>query len=326
MLLDGLRLILPFAGKVADGVSASDKAVTLANDLIECGRIGSGALNGGSAQDLRTTFKCIAEAVARQSNDWLEQQLTGMLGTAMAIADGFASSFTVIVEEMHGWNRGSFAITRIVAGVKPPPPAPPPGYFTYHVVGADLGLNFRSAPSLSASVVRKLPTGTAVQVACQVAGDSVSLYGRSTVVWNKTVQGDYASDAYFDTPALYEFSSNIPRCSGNAPPTDTSIPVATTTQFLVPPWQGGSTVNVRRSPDINAPVAYTLPTGTVVRVVCQAVGSPIGYVGKYPGNSTWDKVKDGNWIHDAVTDSPGGIRQDLGGGNFAFFSPGWPRC
>ncbi len=26
------------------------------------------------------------------------------------------------------------------------------------------------------------------------------------------------------------------------------------------------------------------------------------------------------------TGSPGGIRQDLGGGNFAFFSPGWPRC
>ena len=26
------------------------------------------------------------------------------------------------------------------------------------------------------------------------------------------------------------------------------------------------------------------------------------------------------------TGSPGGIRQDLGGGNLAFFSPGWPRC
>ncbi len=40
-------LILPFAGKVADEVSASDKAVTLANELIECGRIGEDSAVGG---------------------------------------------------------------------------------------------------------------------------------------------------------------------------------------------------------------------------------------------------------------------------------------
>ena len=74
-------------------------------------------------------------------------------------------------------------------------------------------------------------------------------------------------------------------------------------------------------------MAYTLPTGTVVRVICQAAGGPIGSSGMYPGNSTWDKLTDGNWIHDALTDSAGGGgRTELGGGNFAYWTAGWPRC
>lgn len=112
----------------------------------------------------------------------------------------------------------------------------------------------------------------------------------------------------------------------NTPP-QTGIPITTTTQFLVPPWKGGSPVNIRTGPSTSYPVAYTVPTGGVVRVVCQAAGGPIGPSGLYPGNSTWNKLVDGNWIHDALTDSAGGGgRTELGGGNFAYWTAGWPRC
>lgn len=335
MLLDGLRLLLPFSGDLAKALEKSDNAMDLSNRMAPCARIGSSALNGGSPTDLRNGFKCIASALANVSDNPLEKALINALGTAFAIADGLVAPFTVIVEEMKGWNRGSLSMsaTRGGGSTPPPPPAPPGTVpLIYHVVGVDPpGLAFRSAPTLSAGINRRLLRGTAVEIVCQVAGDPVLAYGRTTIVWNKTAQGDYASDAYFDTPTYYDFSANIPRCAGGGsppppPPAPGGIAVATTSNYLVPPWKGGSPLNVRTSPSISAPVAYTIPTGTVVRVSCQAVGSPIGSSGQYPGNSTWDRLTDGNWIHDALTESPGGIRVDLGGGNFAFFSPGWPRC
>ncbi len=116
-------------------------------------------------------------------------------------------------------------------------------------------------------------------------------------------------------------------CTSTTPQQPAGIPITTTTQFLVAPWKGGSPVNIRTGPSTSYPVAYTLPTGTVVRVICQAAGGPIGSSGMYPGNSTWDKLTDGNWIHDALTDSAGGGgRTELGGGNFAYWTAGWPRC
>ena len=334
MLLDGLRLLLPFSGDLAKSLDESDNAMDLANRLAPCARVGSSALNGGSFTDLRNGFKCIASALANLSGNPLEKALITALGTAFAVADGLTASFTAIVEEMKGWNRGSLSFTATRGGGSTPPPAPPPPGaipLIYHVVGVDPpGLAFRSAPSLSAGINRRLLQGTPVEIVCQIAGDPVLAYGRTTVVWNRTAQGDYASDAYFDTPAYYDFSAQIPRCSGGGspppPPANGGIAVVTTSNYLVPPWKGGSPLNVRTSPSTSASVAYTIPTGSVVRVSCQAVGSPIGSSGQYPGNSTWDRLVDGNWIHDALTESPGGIRVELGGGNFAFFSPGWPRC
>lgn len=119
---------------------------------------------------------------------------------------------------------------------------------------------------------------------------------------------------------------NPPAPTPGPAPAPGGIAVATTSNYLVPPWRGGSPLNVRRAPSTSAAVAYTIPTGTIVHVSCQTVGTPIGASGQYPGNSTWNRLTDGNWIHDALTESPGGMRVDLGGGNFAYYSPGWPRC
>lgn len=119
---------------------------------------------------------------------------------------------------------------------------------------------------------------------------------------------------------------NPPAPTPGPAPAPGGIAVATTSNYLVPPWRGGSPLNVRSAPSTSAAVAYTIPTGTIVHVSCQTAGTPIGASGQYPGNSTWNRLTDGNWIHDALTESPGGIRVDLGGGNFAYYSPGWPRC
>jgi hypothetical protein len=59
--------------------------------------------------------------------------------------------------------------------------------------------------------------------------------------------------------------------------------------------------------------------------VCQTVGSRFG-TGSFPDNRTWDKLTNGNFVHDNLTSTPGGIRESLAGGGYAFWTRGIPRC
>lgn len=63
------------------------------------------------------------------------------------------------------------------------------------------GLNIRSGPGTSYSVVGALSDGATVQIICQVRGESVysEVYGIWTDLWDKIGSGQYVSDGYVYT-------------------------------------------------------------------------------------------------------------------------------
>jgi hypothetical protein len=77
-----------------------------------------------------------------------------------------------------------------------------------HVYGASAGVNVRSGPSQSSSIVGHLDNGALVQITCQAPGSPV---GNSSV-WDKLDNQTYVSDYYVDTPGNGTFSAGVPRC------------------------------------------------------------------------------------------------------------------
>jgi hypothetical protein len=88
---------------------------------------------------------------------------------------------------------------------------------------------------------------------------------------------------------------------------------------------GAYGANVRVAPYTTAQIVTTLAKGSTIRIVCQTVGDRFG-AGSYPDNRTWDKLTDGNFVHDNLTSTPGGVRENLATGGYAFWTPGIPRC
>lgn len=81
-----------------------------------------------------------------------------------------------------------------------PAPAPGPGTFTTW----GTGVRVRSAPSLSASVVRTLSGPTPVRVQCQKKGDTVTAEGITNDAWAYVPDlGGYISNIYIDDPAAW---------------------------------------------------------------------------------------------------------------------------
>ena len=69
-------------------------------------------------------------------------------------------------------------------------------------------LNLRTGPSSSATVSRTLPSGALGWVYCQRSGSTVG----TTSVWDRLVDGEYATDYYLATPSKTTYSKPIPRC------------------------------------------------------------------------------------------------------------------
>lgn len=83
---------------------------------------------------------------------------------------------------------------------------------SYQVTGTDgAGLNARSAPSTSATVVGHYAEGASVNVSCQTNG---SVVNGATWVWDRLSDGSYVSDFYLTTPTVDNFSINLPNCAG----------------------------------------------------------------------------------------------------------------
>ncbi|KAJ2803367.1 hypothetical protein H4R21_002059 [Coemansia helicoidea] len=82
---------------------------------------------------------------------------------------------------------------------------------TYPITGD--GVNCRSGPGTSYSVVKSYSKGQSVSITCQTPGTTVS--GDS--IWDKTSDGCYVADFYVKTGVNGYVTS---RCGGSAPPTN----------------------------------------------------------------------------------------------------------
>ena len=93
-------------------------------------------------------------------------------------------------------------------------------------------LNVRTGPSAASSRVGSLPNGGTFSVACQVTGQYVTGYLRSTAQWDRLTSGNYVSDGYVRT------SGQIPACAASTAPapvvtsSDGPTPGMTNAQFI----------------------------------------------------------------------------------------------
>ena len=69
-----------------------------------------------------------------------------------------------------------------------------------------------SGPDYHTSKTRNLGDGTVLQIVCQTRGATLSEAGYTSAIWDKTIEGDWATDLYLNTPVYGDFSPGIPRC------------------------------------------------------------------------------------------------------------------
>jgi hypothetical protein len=85
----------------------------------------------------------------------------------------------------------------------------------YHVANTQgHGVTVRSGPSQQTSATGHLPEGSAITIACQMAGSDVN----GSPIWDRLNAGGYLSDYYADTPAIKTFSPGLARCQDTPPP------------------------------------------------------------------------------------------------------------
>lgn len=89
--------------------------------------------------------------------------------------------------------------------------------------------------------------------------------------------------------------------------------------------RGSDRANVRSAPSTSARIVRVISPGTRIDIACQGVGDRFGS-GTYAENRTWNRLTDGTWVHDMLTSTPGGRRENLSGGGYAFWTPSLPRC
>ena len=148
---------------------------------------------------------------------------TGGSPSADSIWDQLASGVYVADYWVSTPAVGTFSPNIPQCGATTPPPPPPPvtSYGPYSVVGTGAnGLNEHSAPSISSSLVGHVPNGTALNLACQVAGGSYATGGSPSAdsIWDQLASGVYVADYWVSTPAVGTFSPNIPQCGAAQPP------------------------------------------------------------------------------------------------------------
>ena len=83
--------------------------------------------------------------------------------------------------------------------------------------------------------------------------------------------------------------------------------------------------NIRSAPSVSSTIVRRASNGAAVDVTCQIAGDRFGS-GSYPDNRTWDRLSDGTYVHDVLVTTPGGVRENLAGGGYAYWTPSLPRC
>jgi hypothetical protein len=91
----------------------------------------------------------------------------------------------------------------------------------YSVLGTQgRGLNVRTEPHLSTSILSNLPEGTAINIVCQTRGENVV----ASTMWDKIDQpvAGYVADYYTSTPNVNSPSPGLPSCEESSSNTNTS--------------------------------------------------------------------------------------------------------
>ncbi|MFC9389309.1 SH3 domain-containing protein [Streptomyces venezuelae] len=70
---------------------------------------------------------------------------------------------------------------------------------TRYAVAPGYRVNVRSGPSTQYPVVRSLPLGATVAIACQKYGEWITGPYGTTKIWDNIAPGEYVSDAYVRT-------------------------------------------------------------------------------------------------------------------------------
>ena len=182
-----------------------------------------------------------------------------------------------------GWVAG-LALTMLggsVVGALTAPPAASAAV-TASVRTSSGNLNVRSGPSTSHSVVGKVSSGTALQVACQVNGQSIAGAVRTTSAWNRLTDGRYISDAYVVWPA----GQQVGACGSGA--------------------RAGvsSRLNLRSNTSTLLPRIGTVASGGGLNVTCQLGGE--NTTGTAGTTAIWDRLDNGAFVSDAYVAWPGG--------------------
>ncbi len=82
----------------------------------------------------------------------------------------------------------------------------PPTSREYHTTAA---LRARTGPGTMFAVVRVIPSGATIQIACQVRSGSII---NGSGIWDRLTDGTYVTDFYTTTPAFNDFTPGVPRC------------------------------------------------------------------------------------------------------------------
>lgn len=163
-------------------------------------------------------------------------------------------------------------IVGVVAVVLPSGAAQALGGF--HTSGA--GVRVRAGASTQTPQISSIPVaGTAIDIACQTSGETVSLSGWGTSpIWDKLngYGGGYISDLFVRETPYGQFDSALPRC-GASPPQ--------------PAFVTSASAAVHTAPSFNATVIGSIGAGTAVSITCQNYGTKVG------GSFIWDRVGSG---------------------------------
>jgi uncharacterized protein YraI/lysophospholipase L1-like esterase len=191
--------------------------------------------------------------------------------------------------------------TPLPGGAPPPVPATPaPPSFRYAIANVSSPVSVRAGPSTSTARIGALPGNSPIDITCQTVGESIN----GSPIWDQLLTGGYVSDWYTTTPVVGDYSPGIPHCQG-AP--DEAHPSSPAGRWAI---VASAPVNLRAGPGVGYNVVGTLSPGARFEIACQTYGS------YYLGSPIWDRLPDGRYIHDYVTNTP----------VFANFSPGLAVC
>lgn len=150
-------------------------------------------------------------------------------------------------------------------------------------------LNVRTGGFTIDRLVRTVPNGSRIGIACQIYGQYVSGPVRRTAYWNRLRDGGYVSDAYIRWSPR---RPDVPWCgAGGAVAAIATNP--------------GATVNLRSAPATSGRVLWSVRSGTRLSIVCQAWGERVA--GTVRTSNAWNRLTGGQYVADAyVTWHPSG--------------------